>query len=144
MTSFSHVCRFGKQRKAVLDSSLSSPAVAQHVGHTTTETSNPRIGQQSEGDNVFSGSGANNSHGLSSRPVALSQQMEGVSIRNMKGNMMSNNHVHITTNYFGSQANFDDSDFAVLRVGDIHLEEEIESYLGANNVWRTRYKGQIM
>ncbi|KAJ7587621.1 hypothetical protein C8J56DRAFT_1026415 [Mycena floridula] len=143
MPSFSLVRQFGKQRKAILDSSLSSPAVAQHVGYTTTETSNPRIGQESKRGNVFSGSGASNSHGLSSHAVALSQRMEGVSIRNMKGNMMSNNHVHITTNYYGSKASFEDSD-AMLRVGDIHLEEEIESYLDANNVWRARYKGQIM
>ncbi|KAJ7587626.1 hypothetical protein C8J56DRAFT_80528 [Mycena floridula] len=61
--------------------------------------------------------------------------------------MMSNNQVNINNiikNYYGLQANFEDSDFAMLRVGDIYLEEEIERYLDENNVWRTRYKGQIM
>ncbi|KAJ7573773.1 hypothetical protein C8J56DRAFT_506402 [Mycena floridula] len=62
---------------------------------------------------------------------------------NINAPVMSNNQVNIN-HYYGSRANFDDGDFAVLRVGDIHLEEEIESYLDENNVWRTRYKGKIM
>ncbi|KAJ7587797.1 hypothetical protein C8J56DRAFT_82650 [Mycena floridula] len=56
---------------------------------------------------------------------------------------MSNNQVNIN-HYYGLRGNFDDSNFAVLRVGDIHLEEEIGSYLDENNVWRTKYKGKIM
>ncbi|KAJ7587521.1 hypothetical protein C8J56DRAFT_1081820 [Mycena floridula] len=32
----------------------------------------------------------------------------------------------------------------VLGVGDIYLGEEIESYLNENNVWRTRYKDEVM
>ncbi|KAJ7587534.1 hypothetical protein C8J56DRAFT_1081830 [Mycena floridula] len=110
------------------------------------ETSHSRIGQQSQTDNVFSSFPALNSHGLSSGLVTLSPHVEGLSIRNINAPVMSDNHVHITTNYYGSKANFEDSDasFAVLRVGNIHLEEEMESYLDANNVWRARYKGQIM
>ncbi|KAJ7587768.1 hypothetical protein C8J56DRAFT_1165049 [Mycena floridula] len=59
---------------------------------------------------------------------------------------MSNNQITINNinNYYGSQGNFEHGDFAVLRVGDIYLEEEVERYLDQNSVWRTRYKGQIM
>ncbi|KAJ7587820.1 hypothetical protein C8J56DRAFT_82891 [Mycena floridula] len=77
--------------------------------------------------------------------ATLSQHVEGVSIRNINAPVMSNNQVNIKNinNYYGSQGNFERSDFAVLRVGDIYLEEEVERYLDQNSVWRTRYKGQI-
>ncbi|KAJ7587657.1 hypothetical protein C8J56DRAFT_1165014 [Mycena floridula] len=156
---FFSVVRRGKQRKVTIDSPVSSGLVEQHISPTMAESSHSQIRQPSEAGNVFSGTRAANSHGLTSGLVALSQHMEGVSIGNIKGNMMSNNQVNIT-NYYQSQAKDSDASlccvfkpvtclgmlkqFAVLRVGDIHLEEEIESYLDANNVWRTRYKGQIM
>ncbi|KAJ7587826.1 hypothetical protein C8J56DRAFT_1026478 [Mycena floridula] len=129
MPSLSLVRRFGKQRK--------------HGGHTISESANLQIMQDFPAANASSGSTVNNSHGLLSESVALSQHMEGVSIRNITGPVMSNNHVHIINNY-GSQTNFENSDFAILRAGDIYLEEEIESYLDVNNVWRTRYKGQTV
>ncbi|KAJ7587702.1 hypothetical protein C8J56DRAFT_1165025 [Mycena floridula] len=135
MPSFSLVRRFGKQQKVAIDSPVSSALVGQHVGHTMLETSHPRIRQQSEAGNVSSDNRADNSHGLTAGLVALSQHMEGVSIRNMKGNMMSNNQVNIN-NYYGLKAKFEDSD-----ARDIYLEEEIGSYLDENNVWGTRYKG---
>ncbi|KAJ7587711.1 hypothetical protein C8J56DRAFT_890606 [Mycena floridula] len=159
MPSFSLVRRFGKQCKTIVDSPVSSGLVEQHVSPTITESSHSQIRQPSEAGNVFSGTRAANSHGLTSGLVALSQHMEGVSITDPNGNpgninapVMSNNHVNINNsinNYYGSQANFEDSDasillFAMLRVGDIYLEEEIERYLDENNFWRTRYKGQIM
>ncbi|KAJ7587616.1 hypothetical protein C8J56DRAFT_1165006, partial [Mycena floridula] len=56
---------------------------------------------------------------------------------------MSNNQVNIN-HYYRSHVNFDDTDFAVLRVGDIYLEEELGRYQDVNDVWGTRYKGQIM
>ncbi|KAJ7587613.1 hypothetical protein C8J56DRAFT_890532 [Mycena floridula] len=140
MPSFSLVRRFGKQRKTIIHSPVSSGLIEQHVGHTMLESSHSQIRQPSEAGNVFSSTRTANSHGLTSGLVALSQHMEGVSIRNIKGNVMSNNHVNINHYYYSSQANFND----MLRVGDIRLEEEIESYLDANNVWRARYKGQIM
>ncbi|KAJ7588910.1 hypothetical protein C8J56DRAFT_1164557 [Mycena floridula] len=123
------------------------------------DTSRSGIGQQSQAGNVFSGSRANNSHGLTAGPVALSQHMEGVSIRNIKGNMMSNNQVNIT-NYYQSQAMDSDASlccvfksvtclgmfkqFAVLRVGDIYLEEEFERYMFVDHAGWTRYRGHIM
>ncbi|KAJ7587680.1 hypothetical protein C8J56DRAFT_890576 [Mycena floridula] len=125
MPSFSLVRHFGKQRKAIVDSPVSSGLVEQHVSPTMAESLHSQIGQPSEAGNVFSGKVANSSHGLTAGLVALSQRMEGVSIRDIKGPVMSNNQ------------------FAVLRAGDIYLEEEIERYLDENNVWRTRYKGQI-
>ncbi|KAJ7587760.1 hypothetical protein C8J56DRAFT_1165046 [Mycena floridula] len=107
------------------------------------ESSHSRIRQPSEAGNIFSSTRAVNSHGLMSGLVALSQHMEGVSIRDIKGPVMSNNQVNIN-HYYRSQANFDDSDFAVLRVGDIYLEEELGRYRDVNDVRGTRYKGQIM
>ncbi|KAJ7587738.1 hypothetical protein C8J56DRAFT_1082005 [Mycena floridula] len=139
MPSFSLVDHFGKQRKAIVDSPVSSGPVEQHVSPTITESSHSQIRQPSEAGNVFSGTRAANSHGLTSGLVALSQHMEGVSIRDIKGPVMSNNHVDII-NYYEAQ----DHSNALLRVGDICLEEEVESYLYENSVWRTTYKGQIM
>ncbi|KAJ7587690.1 hypothetical protein C8J56DRAFT_890588 [Mycena floridula] len=132
MPSFSLTRRFGKQHKAIINSPVSSGLVEQHIGHTMADISQSGIGQQSQAGNVFSVSGANNSHGLTADPLALSQHMEGVSIRNIKGNMMSNNQVNIT-NYYQLQAKDSDArmskQFAVLRVGDIYLEEEFERYM---------------
>ncbi|KAJ7587671.1 hypothetical protein C8J56DRAFT_1165017 [Mycena floridula] len=148
MPSFSLIRRFGKQRKAISDSPVSSGLVEQHVGNTMAESSHSesRITQQSDTSNVFSGQGANNSHSLMAGLVALSQHMEGVSIRNINAPVMSNNQITMNNinNYYGSQGNFEHGDFAVLRVGDIYLEEEVERYLDQNSVWRMRYKGQIM
>ncbi|KAJ7587782.1 hypothetical protein C8J56DRAFT_1026465 [Mycena floridula] len=143
MPSFSLVHRFGKQQKAIIDSPVSSGLAEQHVGHIVAESSHSesRNREQSQADNVFSSFPALNSHGLSSGFVTLSPHVEGLSIRNINAPVMSNNHVNITNNY---QLQAKDSDFAVLRVGDIYLEEEIESYLDENNVWRTRYKEKIM
>ncbi|KAJ7587756.1 hypothetical protein C8J56DRAFT_942515 [Mycena floridula] len=140
MPSFSLIRRFGKQRKAIIDSPVSSGLVEQHVGHTVAESSDFQIRQPSEAGNVFSSTRATNSHGLTSGLVALSQHMEGVSIGNIKGNMMSNNQVNIT-NYYQSQAK--DSDFAVLRVGDIYLEEEFERNMFVDHAGWTRYRGHI-
>ncbi|KAJ7587631.1 hypothetical protein C8J56DRAFT_890544 [Mycena floridula] len=132
MPSFSLVRHFEKQQKVTVDSPVSSVLVEQHVGPTMAESSHSQIRQPSEAGNAFSSTRVVNSHRMTSGLVALSQHMEGVSIRNLKGNMMSNN-----------QANFDDSD-AMLRVGDIYLEEELGSYQDVNDVRGTRYKGQIM
>ncbi|KAJ7587763.1 hypothetical protein C8J56DRAFT_1026458 [Mycena floridula] len=137
MPSFSLVRRFGKQHKATIHSPVSSGLVEQHVGHTVV------IRGQSQAGNGFSSFPTLNSYGLSSGPVTLSPHVEGLSIRNINAPVMSNNQVNIN-HYYGSRANLDDSNFAVLRVGDIHLEEEIGSYLDENNVWMTRYKGKIM
>ncbi|KAJ7587723.1 hypothetical protein C8J56DRAFT_1050962 [Mycena floridula] len=139
MSSFSLVHRFGKQRKAIFDSPVSSGLVEQHVSPTIAESLHSQIRQPSEVGNVFSGTRATNSHGFMSGLVVLSQHMEGVSIGNIKGNMMSNNNVNIN-HYYGSAANFDD----VLRVGDIYLEEELGRYQDVNGVRGSRYKGQIM
>ncbi|KAJ7587842.1 hypothetical protein C8J56DRAFT_1165076 [Mycena floridula] len=139
MSSFSLVRRFRKQRKASVDSPVSSALVIQHGGHTNPESSNLRTRYDFPvSENVSSGSMVNNSHGLLFSSAALAQHVEGVSIRNIKGPVMSNNHVHIT-NYYGSQANFEDSD-----ARDIYLQKEIGSYLDANYVSGTRYKGKIM
>ncbi|KAJ7587649.1 hypothetical protein C8J56DRAFT_890556 [Mycena floridula] len=142
MPSFSLMCQFGKQHKATIASPVSSGLVEQHVSPTMAESSDSQTRQPSEAGNVFSSTRAANSHGLTAGLVALSQHMEGVSIRDIKGPVMSNNQVNIH-HYYRLQANFDDSD-AMLRVGDIYLEEEVGSYVDQNNVWRTRYKGQIM
>ncbi|KAJ7587749.1 hypothetical protein C8J56DRAFT_1026449 [Mycena floridula] len=127
MPSFSLVRRFGKQHKAVINSPVSSGLVEQHFGRTMAESSHSesKIRQQSQAGNFFSGSRANDSHGLMSGLVALSQRVENLSMGNINAPVMSNNQ------------------FAMLRVGDIYLEEEIGSYLDVNCVWGTRYKGQI-
>ncbi|KAJ7587608.1 hypothetical protein C8J56DRAFT_1165004 [Mycena floridula] len=135
MPSFSLIRRFGKQHKPRIDLPVSSGLVEQHVGHAMLENSHSRIKQQSEAGNVFSGTRADNSHTLTSGEVALSQRIEGVSMGNINAPVMSNNQVNIT-NYYGAQGHSD--------ARDIYLEEEIESYLEENNVWRTRYKGKIM
>ncbi|KAJ7587767.1 hypothetical protein C8J56DRAFT_942551 [Mycena floridula] len=140
MPSFSLIRRFGKQHKATIDSPVSSGLVEQHVSPTMAESSHSQIRQPSEAGNVFSGTRAANCHGLTSGLAALSQHMEGVSIRNMKGNMMSNNQVNIT-NYYQSQAK--DSDFPMLRVGDIYLEEEFKRYMFLDHAGWTRYRGHI-
>ncbi|KAJ7587681.1 hypothetical protein C8J56DRAFT_1026424 [Mycena floridula] len=122
MPPFSLVRHFGKQCKATIDSSVSSSLVTQHVSHTM-----------------------GSSYDLSAGPVALSQCLKGLVVRNINAPIMSNNNVNINNNinnYYGSQANFEDGD--AIRAGDIYLEEEIERYLDENSVWRTRYKGQIM
>ncbi|KAJ7587829.1 hypothetical protein C8J56DRAFT_1082184 [Mycena floridula] len=124
MPSFSLVRRFGKQRKATLDSPVSSAPVGQHIGHPIPESSNHQTSQDFPVVNAGSGRTVNNSHGLLSGTVALSQHVEGVSIKNITGPVMSNNR------------------FAVLRVGDIHLEEEVwSSYY--RFIFKTRYKGKI-
>ncbi|KAJ7587736.1 hypothetical protein C8J56DRAFT_1026442 [Mycena floridula] len=158
MPSFSLVRCFGKQRKATIDSPVSSGLVEQHIGHTMAgSNSESWTRQQFQAGNVFSIGRANDSHDLSNGPVALSQRVEGLALSelaeiegNINAPVMSNNNVNIN-NYYQSQAKDSDASlflffksFAVLRVGDIHLEEEIGSYLDENNVWRTRYKGQIM
>ncbi|KAJ7587704.1 hypothetical protein C8J56DRAFT_81081 [Mycena floridula] len=61
---------------------------------------------------------------------------------NISAPMMSNNHIDIS-NYYQSQANFEDSDFAVLRAGDIYLTEEVSSSKDKNDILETRYKGRI-
>ncbi|KAJ7587796.1 hypothetical protein C8J56DRAFT_1165059 [Mycena floridula] len=140
MPSFSLVRRFGKQCKATINSPVSSGLVEHHVGHTVAEGSHSEswIREQSQVANGFSSFPALNSHGLSSGPVTLSPHFEGLSIRDINAPVMSNNQVNIH-HYYGSRANFDGGN-----AGDIHLEEEIGSYLDENNVWRTRYKGKIM
>ncbi|KAJ7587661.1 hypothetical protein C8J56DRAFT_1026419, partial [Mycena floridula] len=125
MPSFSLVRRFGKQRKVAVDSPVSSGLVEQHIR------------RQSQAGNVFSATGGANSHGLTSGLVAL----EGVSIGNIKGNMMSNNNININ-HYYRSAANFDASD-AMLRVGDIYLEEEFKRYTFVDHAGWTRYRGHI-
>ncbi|KAJ7587752.1 hypothetical protein C8J56DRAFT_1082029 [Mycena floridula] len=146
MPPFSLVRRFGKQRKVTIDSPVSSGLVEQHVSPTMAESSHSQIRQPSEAGNVFSSTRAANSHGLTSGLVALSQHMEGVSIRNINAPVMSNNHVNINNNsinnYYGPDANFEDSD-AMLRVGDIYLEEEFERYMFVDHVGWTRYRGHI-
>ncbi|KAJ7587728.1 hypothetical protein C8J56DRAFT_942422 [Mycena floridula] len=159
MPSFSLIRRFGKQHKATINSPVSSGLVEQHVSPTIAESSHSQIRQPSEVGNVFSSTRAANSHRLTSGLVVLSQHMEGVSITDLNGNagninapVMSNNHVNINNsinNYYGSQANFEDSDasiflFAVLRVGDIYLEEEFERYMPMDHAGWTRYRGHIM
>ncbi|KAJ7587674.1 hypothetical protein C8J56DRAFT_942332 [Mycena floridula] len=138
MPSFSLIRRFGKQRKAIIDSPVSSGLVEQHLSPTMAESSDFQIRQPSEAGNVFSSTRSANSHGLTSDLVALSQHMEGVSIGNIKGNMMSNNNININ-HYYGSAANFD----AMLRVGDIYLEEEFERDLFMDHIGWTRYSGHI-
>ncbi|KAJ7587620.1 hypothetical protein C8J56DRAFT_1081911 [Mycena floridula] len=142
MPSFSLVRRFGKQRKAIIDSSVSSGLVEQHVGHTMAESSHSesRISQQSQAGNVFSSFPALNSHELSSGLVTLSPHIEGVSIRDINAPVMSNNHFNIT-NHYQSQAK--DSD-ATLRIGDIYLEEEVGEYSDVNDVRGTKYKARIV
>ncbi|KAJ7587803.1 hypothetical protein C8J56DRAFT_1165062 [Mycena floridula] len=142
MPSFSLIRRFGKQHKAIVDSPVSSSLVEQHVSPTIAESSDPQIRQPSEAGNVFSSTRAANSHGLTSGLVALSQHMEGVSIGNIKGNMMSNNNININ-HYYGSAA-MQVMQFAVLRVGDIYLEEEFERYTLVDHVGWTQYRGHIM
>ncbi|KAJ7587806.1 hypothetical protein C8J56DRAFT_942644 [Mycena floridula] len=153
MPSFSLIRRFGKQHKATIDSPMSCGLVEQHVSPTIAESSDFQIRQPSEAGNVFSSTRTANSHGLTSGLVALSQHMEGVSITDLNGNagninapVMSNNHVNINNsinNYYGSQANFEDSD-AILRVGDIYLEEEFERDMPVDHAGWTRYRGHIM
>ncbi|KAJ7587603.1 hypothetical protein C8J56DRAFT_942185 [Mycena floridula] len=147
MPSFSLIRQFGKQRKATINSPVSSGLVEQHVSPRMAESSDFQIRQPSEAGNVFSSTRSANSHGLTSGLVALSQHMEGVSIGNVNAPVMSNNHVNIT-NYYRTQTNFEDGDasiflFAVLRVGDIYLEEEFERYTIVDHVGWTRYKGHI-
>ncbi|KAJ7587790.1 hypothetical protein C8J56DRAFT_1026467 [Mycena floridula] len=113
MPSFSLVRRFGKQRKVTVDSPVSSGLVEQHIR------------RQSAMADVFPSNSANDSQDLTPGMATLLQHVEGVSIRNINGPVMSNNQ------------------FAMLRVGDIYLEEEVERHLDQNSVWRTRYKGQI-
>ncbi|KAJ7587528.1 hypothetical protein C8J56DRAFT_942065 [Mycena floridula] len=144
MPSFSLVRRFRKQQKATLNSSVSSALVGQHVGHPILESSNIQTMQDLPAVDTPSRRTVNDLHGLLSGTIALSQNVEDVSIRNINGPVMSNNHVHITTNYYGSKANLEDSGFAVLRVGDIYLEEEVGRYSDVNDVRGTKYKGRIM
>ncbi|KAJ7587650.1 hypothetical protein C8J56DRAFT_1081939 [Mycena floridula] len=61
---------------------------------------------------------------------------------NINAPMMSNNQVNITNNYW-SLANLDCSNFTVLRVGDIYLEEEFKRYTFVDHVGWTRYRGHI-
>ncbi|KAJ7587816.1 hypothetical protein C8J56DRAFT_1026474 [Mycena floridula] len=143
MPSFSLVRRFGKQHKATINSPVSSGLVEQHAGHIVAEGSHSEswMREQSQAGNGFSSFPALNSHGLSSGPVTLSPHIEGLSIRNINAPVMSNNHVNINNHY---QLQAKDSDFAVLRVGDIYLEEEVGEYSDLNDVRGTIYKAQIM
>ncbi|KAJ7587757.1 hypothetical protein C8J56DRAFT_1165045 [Mycena floridula] len=151
MPSFSLVRRSGKQRKVTIDSPVSSGLVEQHIGHKMAgSNSGSWTRQQSQAGNVFSVGRANDSHNLSSGPVALSQRVEGLALRNINAPVMSNNNVNISnhiSNYYGSQANFHNGDAICCtqsRGYIIYLEEEIERYLDEENVWRIKYKGQIM
>ncbi|KAJ7587779.1 hypothetical protein C8J56DRAFT_1026463 [Mycena floridula] len=116
MSSFSLARRFGKEQKVTIDSPASSSLVGQHVGHPVLGSSHSGTRQDLPTVNFPSESTVNNSHGLLSGSVALSQHVEGVSIRNINAPVMSNNHVHITTNYYGSKTNFEDSNASVFLV----------------------------
>ncbi|KAJ7587791.1 hypothetical protein C8J56DRAFT_942604, partial [Mycena floridula] len=129
--------------EVTIDSPMSSSLVEQHVSPTMAESSHSQIRQPSEAGNIFSSTRAANSHGLTSGLVALSQHMEGVSIRNINAPVMSNNHLNINNsidNYYRSQANFEDSDASIILFA---VMREFERYMFVDHVGWTRYRGHI-